>query len=226
MFSGIFAGGLTINNFLVSMLVSFVCGLAVAFSYWIKNDRYTNNLLISLVMFPMITQAVIMIVARDNLLGVGIAIAGTFSLIRFRSVQGNSRDISLVFLSMAIGVATGVGQIFIAMFFTAVVCLIFVILKHIPFDKLKAACERELRITAPEDLDFEVEFAEILKRHTTSAQISSIRTSKMGSLYEVTYKIHLTNISAEKKLIDELRVKNGNLPIILQQILPSRAEEL
>ena len=227
MFESLFWAGMNVNNLLISMAISLVCGIVVSASYLFKNERYSRNLSISLVIFPIITQAVIMMVGNNAMIGVGVAIAGAFSLVRFRSITGNSRDISCIFLAMAIGVATGLGYIYVAMLFTTVVCVLLVALKFIPFDMLdngKSKHERELKITCPEDVDYETELMPIVEKHSTKVNVVMVKTSQMGSLFEIVYRIRLNTDAKEKQLLDDLRVKNGNLPIIIRQIIDESRE--
>ena len=212
----------------VCMLVSLVCGVAIAISYRIKNNQYSKNFMITMVLLPALVQIVVMMVNRQTptTLGAGIALAGAFALIRFRTVPGNSRDVMCVFFTMAVGVATSVGQVWFALVLTGILCAVFIGLKFLPIDKIRNSKERELRVTVPEDLDFESELAEVLKVYTKTAQITRIKTSKMGSLYEIRYKIVLKEQNAEKKLIDDIRIKNGNLPIVLKSMTEVTNSEL
>jgi len=217
---GVFgAEGVTVGTLFLAWGISLFCGVLVAVSYCIKNKSFSKNLLISVVVFPIITQSVVMLVSRggnEAMIGVGVAIAGVFGLVRFRSIQGNAREISYVFLAMAIGVAAGVGQVWFALTFTGIVCALFVAFKFIP---IKSNKESEIKITVPEDVEFETEFDKILKSHTSSMKLISVKSTKMGSLFEVRYRLMLKNQSGRKALIDELRVVNGNLPITYHDVI-------
>ncbi|MCL2848114.1 MAG: DUF4956 domain-containing protein [Firmicutes bacterium] len=215
-------GVITIGSLFIAWGVALICGIAVTVAYRIKNRNYSKNLIVSLILFPLITQTVVMLVNRAGendmaTFGVGVAIAGVFGLVRFRSIQGNSREISCVFLAMAIGIALGVGYVWFALIFTAVAGTVFVGFKLLPFKgEIK---ESELKITVPEDAEFEIEFEKIIKKHTAVMRLTSVKTVKMGSLFEVTYRITLKDENKRKPLIDELRVINGNLPIFYHNII-------
>jgi len=224
MLTSIFYPELTITTLFISWGISLACGAIITVAYRIKNKNYSKNLIISLILFPLVTQTVVMLVNRGDTatIGVGVAIAGVFGLVRFRSIQGNSREISCVFLAMAIGIAVGVGQIWLALIFAGVAGGIFVGLKFLPLKGSKD--ESELKITVPEDVEFETEFDTIIKKHTSSMRLISVKTVKMGSLFEVTYRVVPKDENKKKPLIDELRVVNGNLPIFYHNLL--REEEL
>ncbi len=205
------SNGLTASAVFICIAVSVACGIMIAFSFAVKS-RYTKNFLISLILLPVLVQAVIMLV--NGSIGTGIAVMGAFSLVRFRSVPGNSKEICCIFFSMAAGLATGVGMIWFALTLTAIVCAVFVLLKVLPLFTVKQRFERDLRITVPENLDYEREFAPVMKKHTKFANIIRVKTSDMGSLYVITYQIRLLSAESEKALIDDLRVLNSNLPIV------------
>jgi len=225
MFTGIFYNGLTVGSLFLGWGISFLCGAVVALVYRIKNKNFSKNLLVSLVMFPLITQSIVMLVNRGDTatLGVGVAIAGVFGLVRFRSIQGNSREISCVFWAMAIGIATGVGQVWFALLFTGVVSVIFVTFKFIPL--LEGKPEKELKITVPEDVEFENEFDKIIKKHTSTMRLIMVKSTRMGSLFEVRYRVILKNENQRKPLLDELRVINANLPISFHDIIEENEQQ-
>jgi len=217
----------TVAAVFLCMFVAFICGIAVAFAYRVKNEFYTKNMFSTLIILPIVVQAVILLVGRTDanaVLGTGIAIGGTFALVRFRSVPGNSKDIASVFSAMVFGIAAGMGYIWFALVLTAVVCGLIVALKFIPLDKIRAQYACELRITVPDDLDYESQLSGILNTYAKTFQIVRIKTSRMGSLLEIRYKIRLRAANTEKKLIDDLRVKNGNLPVVIKRFTESNAE--
>lgn len=148
-------------------------------------------------------------------LGTGIAVLGVFSLVRFRSQPGNSREILAVMLSMAIGLATGTGYVTFAVFATIIICVVWLILFSTPFGKSNY---KELRITIPENLDYEGIFDEDFSKFTTHHELYRVKTTQMGTLYELKYHIVLNKNFSEKELIDSIRYKNGNLPVICSRI--------
>ncbi|MCL2798293.1 MAG: DUF4956 domain-containing protein [Firmicutes bacterium] len=196
-------------------------GVLVAVSYRIKNEFYTKTMIGSLVVLPLIIFTIIVLIGGRSgtgaMIGTGLAVAGAFALVRFRSVPGNARDIAFVFVSLASGVALGVGQVVFESIIVVLVCGVSVVIKFLPIDKKRKSYECELRITIPDDLDYENQFQSILSFHASTFQVIRIKTSRMGSLFEIRYKLFLKAAGTEKKLIDELRVKNGNLPIVIKR---------
>jgi hypothetical protein len=164
-------------------------------------------------LIPALVQAVIMMVNGN--IGTGVAVMGAFGLIRFRSFPGNAKDICFVFFAMAAGIATGIGQIWFAICFCLLICVIFFAAQIIADRKVKAPIrEKELKVTFPEDFDFETEMVGVLSGFTDSFEMFKIKTSNMGSLFTVDYLVRLKKDASEKKLIDAIRVRNGNLPIV------------
>jgi len=214
MLESIFANGHTIGNILVAMAVVLCCGFATAFSYGIRNTACSKNFLTSLILLPVIVMTVVLTVNQYASIGVGVAIAGAFTLVRFRSAPGSSRDITCVFFAMAIGIAVGIGQIYFAMIFAIIGNALFMSLRFIPLDRRRELYERAVKIYVPDDLDFQAEFKEIFEKYTSYAHSCQIKTGKMGSVFILTYIVRLKELNTEKQFIDALRVKNSNLPII------------
>jgi hypothetical protein len=194
------------------MAVSLALGVIIALTYMYKSN-YTKSFVVSLILLPAIVQAVILLVNGN--VGTGIAVAGAFSLIRFRSATGSAKDITTIFLAMAAGLATGIGEIFFAMIFVGIVCAAYFIVKLIPFADGSHNMNRHLKITVPEDLNFEGVFENVLKKYTAFFRLEQIKTTNMGSMFYLTYHIILNKNANEKAFIDELRVCNGNLPIVI-----------
>jgi len=222
----IFYPDYTVGSILLAMVVSLVCGALITVSYFIRNERATRSLLISFVLLPIITMAVVMLISSYGGIGVGLAIAGAFNLVRFRSIPGTAWDITIVFLAMAVGIATGLGQIYFAMMLAGIVCTTFIVLKLIPDNFLSDTSERDLRVTVSDDLDYSTEFQEIFSRHTQSVRLKRIKSIRMGSLYELRYQVRLKDVGSEKRLIDEIRTKNSNLPVSSACIEKQMGEEL
>jgi hypothetical protein len=195
-------------DFLICALASAVLGAVLALIHSYKN-KCTANFLMTIVMLPVIVQAVIMLVNGN--LGTGVAVAGAFSLIRFRSMPGNSREILSVFAAMALGLATGMGYIGMGILLVAMVAILTIVMCSF-FGKKKPEL-KELRITIPESLDYYSVFDDIFARYLSSAELVKVKTTNMGSLYELQYTISETDEKNEKAMIDELRVRNGNLNI-------------
>lgn len=150
-------------------------------------------------------------------IGTGVAVMGTFSLVRFRSVPGNAREIGSVFLAMAIGLATGMGYLAVAVLFTVLLCGLDLLLSIAGFGR-EVPGTRNLRITIPEGLDYEGVFDDLFQTYVKSWELESVKTANMGSLYRLCYRIVLKNNISEKAFLDDLRCRNGNLEISCSKI--------
>ena len=214
------AGQLNILNAMICTGTSLILGLVIALVY-MSNGKYSKNFTVSLVILPALIQVVIMMVNGN--LGTSVAVLGAFSLVRFRSVPGSSREICSIFFSMAVGLATGMGYITFAILITIVIGIVFTILFKTNFGE-KTIAEKELRITIPEDLDYTEVFDDIFSRFTTKVSLERVKTTNLGSMYELRYNIILLHDTKEKELIDEIRCRNGNLPIICGRIENSKEE--
>lgn len=164
----------------------------------------------TLVLMPAIIQLVIIMVNGN--LGTGVAVMGAFSLVRFRSAPGGAREICGLFLAMALGLATGMGYIGIAAMMLLFVGLIQILLTLTRFGECPAS-EKELKITIPESLDYNGIFDDLFETYTRECELVRVRTTNMGSLYELQYHITLRDKQDEKAFIDALRCRNGNLNI-------------
>ena len=216
------SGSMTGAAFLIATLCSLAIGCFIAFMYTIKN-HYSKSFIITLALLPAIVQMIIMLVNGN--IGAGVAVAGTFSLVRFRSAPGSGKEITSIFLAMAAGLATGMGYIGVAALFTVIITLANLILSSMDF-KGSAPEEKTLKITVPESLDYEGIFDDIFSRYTDRAELEEVRTSGMGSLYKLTYKIVLRQKASTKGMIDEIRQRNGNLEITCSRPVMAKAEEL
>lgn len=156
-------------------------------------------------------------------LGTGVAVMGAFSLVRFRSLPGNSREIGNIFLAMAIGLATGVGYVGIAAVLFVIVAVIQVLLMILPMIG-ENQYEKDLKITIPENLDYQNIFDDVFETYTVSAELNKVRTVNMGSLYELQYRVALKDQSKEKAFLDDLRCRNGNLIISCGRPATNREE--
>ncbi len=214
MLSSIIESTITLNTFFICTGVSLILGLLSALICKFKNQT-TQSFLITIAILPAIVQTVIMLVNGN--IGAGVAVAGSFSLVRFRSAQGTAREIAAVFMVMAIGLATGMGYITLALIFFAVVAVFQILLCLFNFGAIKDS-ERSLKITIPEDLDYEGIFDDIFEKYTKSAKLEGVKTSNLGTLYELKYDIVLKGNTVPKAFLDELRTRNGNLNIVCGQV--------
>jgi uncharacterized membrane protein YhiD involved in acid resistance len=194
-------------NFMICTVVSVLLGILIAAVYMYKND-YQKEFVVTLALLPAIVQMVIMLVNGN--LGTGVAVMGAFSLVRFRSIPGTAREIMNIFLAMAVGLATGMGYLGIAFLFTVVTCILGLVLMASPMGE-RPCNERFLKIVIPEALDYTEVFDDIFSEFTDSVNLVKVRTSNMGSLYKLEYRIKMKKNISEKKMIDALRCRNGNL---------------
>lgn len=202
-------GSVTTAELMICMGVAILLGFLIAGTYMVTSD-YSKNFVITLTVLPVVVQAVILLVNGN--LGTSVAILGAFSLVRFRSVPGTSKEISTVFLAMAAGLAAGVGLVAYAAVFTVIVCTLMVVLTKTSFGEKKAT-ERALKVTIPENLDYNEIFEDIFVKYTKKSSLERVKTTNMGSLFELMYLVTLKNVAEEKKMIDEIRCRNGNLTV-------------
>ena len=201
----------TSAGFMWCTLASIVLGLVCALIYMYKHN-YSKNFVVTLALLPVIVQMVITLVNGN--LGAGVAVMGVFNLVRFRSIPGSAKDIGSVFLAMAIGLATGMGYIGVGAILTVVVGIFNIIYVTSSFGQPKSQ-SKLLKITVPEDLEFEGAFDGVLDNYTATYELQNVSTSNMGSLYQLEYQVAMKAEGLEKKMIDELRCLNGNLKISL-----------
>ena len=206
----IITNSFTLGQFLLVLFSSVFLGFLVSLFYIYKN-RHSKTLALALVLIPAIETVVIL--AVNGNLGSGIAVAGSFSLVRFRSIKGNAREMACIFLSMTIGIVCGTGYILLALIFTLIILLIAFILTFVNYGEEKTN-KKCLKITIPEDLNYKDAFEKILIKYTNNCKLLSVKTVNLGSLFKVKYEIILKDDGNIKEMIDELRIRNGNLEII------------
>ena len=215
MFSSILGGTLTIGNFAICLSVALALGFVVAFMH-MKTTKSNKNFVTTLFILPALVTTVILLVNGN--LGTSVAVLGAFSLVRFRSIPGNSKEILSVFFAMAIGLAVGVGYIGFAAIFTIAISLIVALLSIFNFGQ-STRNTKMLKILIPEDLDYTEVFNDIFNDYVDSNDMVSAKTVNMGSIFELTYRVDLKKNINEKEFIDKLRVRNGNLKISLSHPL-------
>lgn len=214
-FSGVFDSStqsvISILDFLLCLGISLAIGLLIALVYTYKN-RYTKSFVTTLALIPAVVCVVIMMVNGN--IGAGVAVAGAFSLVRFRSVPGTAKEIGAIFLAMGAGLATGMGYLAFGVLFTVILGMINIIYVRFGFgsDK-KGMVNRTLRITIPEDLNYSDTFDDLFSQFTKEHELINVKTTNMGSLFKLTYHLTLNSIGDEMKFINELRCRNGNLEI-------------
>lgn len=212
---------ITLVQYLILTGVSLVLGLISALVYMYQNT-YTKGFVLSLVLLPTVVQTVILLVSGN--LGAGVAVAGTFSLVRFRSVPGGAREIAAIFAAMAIGLATGMGYIAVAALLTIAVGSVSLILVKLKFGD-QDVNNRRVKVTMPENLDYNKVFDDVFSEYTTRTELRKVKTTNLGSMFELQYEITLRDPALEKAFIDALRTRNGNLNILLSRT-PGNSEEL
>ena len=204
---------------LISILLCSLCSIALGLLIALTHKmtcRYNKNFLTTIAMLPVLIQTVIIMVNGN--LGTSVAILGAFSLVRFRSLPGTSKEILSVFFAMTIGLITGMGHLVFAIIVTVICCLIMILLNKITiFDKNKY--EKILKILIPENLDYTTVFDDVFNKYTQKVELDKVKTTNMGSMFELSYHVVLSKDINEKQFIDDLRVKNGNLKIILTHSL-------
>ncbi len=212
--------GLTFTQGLVCSGVSIILGLIIAYVYMFRGS-YSKNFVITLALLPVLVQIIIVMVNGN--LGTSVAVLGAFGLIRFRSVPGSSKEIISIFFAMAIGLATGMGYITYAVLATAVVSVLLLVLSASGFGEKKDS-EKELKITIPENLDYNDIFNDIFEHYTAKVSLERVKTVNLGSMYELVYFITFKDPSKEKALIDDIRCRNGNLTVVCGRIQAIREE--
>jgi len=213
-FASVLTNGITAGTFFACMAVSLLLGALVAGVYMFRNP-YTQSMAITLALLPVLVQSIILLVNGN--LGAGVAVAGAFSLVRFRSAAGTARDITCIFLAMTLGLSTGMGYLGIAVITAVVVCVFLLVYQGLSFGK-KPPEDKELKITIPENLDYTGLFDDLFAQYTRVAELVSVRTTNMGSLYNLHYHITLKSTDIEKEFLDAIRCRNGNLDIVCGKV--------
>ena len=205
-FASLYTTSVTAPAFLAVCLLSVGLGYGIALTYR-KISGEGGTMFSALTVLPFLVQLVILLVNGN--LGAGVAVAGAFSLVRFRSAPGSARDITVIFLSMTVGLCCGMGYWAPAVLAALVTCGLLLLQKKPQTDP----CERELRVTIPENLDYNDLFSDLFAGYTASCRLLRVKTVNMGSLYSLEYQVRLKETAKEKQLLDAMRCRNGNLEI-------------
>ena len=209
MLDSIIGSEITLDAFLICTAVSLVLGLGLAFVANYR-EKASSSLAVTLAVLPAAVQIVIMLVNGN--IGAGVAVAGAFGLVRFRSLPGTAREIAVIFIGMTIGLATGMGFVVLAVLTFVLLGGMLMLLSLLGFGQKNSAV-RTLKIVIPENLDYDGLFDDILTQYTQSSELVKVKTSNMGTLYELEYAITLPGSTVPKAFLDELRCRNGNLNI-------------
>ena len=206
----------------ITMLVAIVFGVAIAFTYYKTQETdYQRSMAITLLMLPIILSVIILFIGNN--IARAFSLAGTLSIIRFRSAPGDPKDIGFIFFDIAAGLACGVGLFGYGAIFVAILCIIMIFAEKVKlFDKKEV--EKTLKITIPENLNYQGAFDEILQKYTKKYTLTKIRTTDLGSLFELNYNVIMLNDKDEQEFINELRCRNGNLNIILAISVPTKTK--
>ena len=208
------------SDVFICISIAIVLGLIIAGCYMFRNE-YSRNLIISLSIMPVIVTVLIMLVSGS--IGAAIAVGGVFALTRFRSAQGTSREITQILLAMATGLTLGLGYIYIAILLVIIVeamCIIFNLTK---FGEASSK-RRTLKITIPEELDYNELFDDLFDKYTIRATLTKVKLKNLGTLFQLTYDITLKDVKLEKQFIDDLRVRNANLDILCSRVITGSDE--
>ena len=217
LFLGLFDTDMTstigVDQFLLCIGSSLLIGIILAAGYMI-HARYSKSYIMTLSILPAVVCVVIMMVNGN--VGTGLAVAGAFTLVRFRSVPGSAKEITMLFLAMGTGLLTGMGYIGFGFVFAILMSLVFVVYNHLDFGIQKKALRyKTIRIAIPEDLDYGNVFDDVWEKYTDKCELVRVKSFNMGSMFRVTYNIKLKKDVSEKEMLDMIRCRNGNLEITL-----------
>ena len=226
LFTGIYDSAITTSisaaQLGAALGTSLVLGLAIAAAYMFRT-RYTKSFVITIAMLPAIICMIILMVNGN--VGTGVAVAGAFSLVRFRSVPGTAREICTIFLAMAVGLITGMGYLGIGALFTLVMCAAFMVFSSLDFGaRANADRYKTVKIVIPEDLDYTGVFDDLFSEYTVRNELTGVKTVNMGSMYKLTYDVTLRDPKTEKEMIDKIRCRNGNLEVSVSRQGTAAAE--
>ncbi len=219
LFQGVFDTDMTpiisISDFLLCIGTSLLLGLLLSLAF-MYHSRYTKSFVLTLALLPTVVCVVIMMVNGN--VGTGVAVAGAFSLVRFRSVPGTAKEITMLFLAMGSGLIAGMGYLGFAVLFTIIMCAVSILYNQLDFGTRKnSAIYKTLNITIPEDLDYSNVFEDVFAYYATSYELIRVKTTNMGTMFRLTYNLTLKDATKEKEMIDKLRCRNGNLEITVSR---------
>ena len=204
---------ITVSGAVITMLVAIVFGAVIGLTYYkTQEENYQRSMAVTLLMLPIILSVIIMFVGSN--IARAFSLAGTLSIIRFRSAPGDPKDIGFIFFDIAAGLACGVGLYGYGAIFVVLLCVVMILIEKFGLFEKKSV-EKTLRITIPESLNYQGAFDEILKKYTKKYTLTRIKTTDLGSLFELNYNVIMLHDEDEQEFINELRCRNGNLNIIL-----------
>ncbi len=209
------ATSISMVSFFLCVLCALAAGIILAAAYTVKT-RYTQSFVATLAILPAIVCVVIMMVNGN--IGAGVAVAGAFSLVRFRSAPGTAKEIGAIFIAMGVGLVAGMGYLALTILCAILFAAISVAFSQLGFGlEKKSRLYKTLHITIPEDLDYTGIFEDLLEEYTSDYELLRVKTTNLGSLFKLTYRVTMKAEKKEKDLIDQLRCRNGNLEIMISR---------
>lgn len=211
---------LTVGSAILTMLIAILFGTAIAFTYYrTQEDTYQRSMAITLLMLPVILSVIILFIGSN--IARAFSLAGTLSIIRFRSAPGDPKDIGFIFFDIAAGLACGVGLYGYGAIFVLLLCGLMLVAERLRIFEKKTV-KKTLKITIPENLNYQGAFDEVLNKYTQTYTLTKIKTTDLGSLFELCYTVTMLHDNDEQQFINELRCRNGNLNIILSLAAPTK----
>ena len=215
MLNSIIETPITLPSLLICLAAAMILGVLTA-AVFLYRSRHSASFALTLALLPMAVAVVIMLVNGN--IGTGVAVAGAFALVRFRSVPGTAREIAAIFTAMALGLALGMGYLGIAVIFFVLAALFTLVLTAVNFGAAPRT-EKQLKITIPENYNYEGLFDDVFQNYQIQAGLERIRTTNMGTLFELTYHASFPGGRIPKEFLDELRARNGNLTIVMGDVM-------
>lgn len=214
-FNSVFTSGINVGPFFACIGTAIITGVILAFLGWIKSDS-SKGFFITTALLP-VSVAMVIILVNGNV-GTGVAVAGAFSLIRFRSAPGTAKEIGSIFIAMASGLAFGIGYLAYGVIFAIVAGILLLVFSSLNiWEKRTDTKEVVLRITIPENLDYVTCFNDLMQKYTSKFDVFKVKTVNMGSMFRIYYNATLKDVAQEKEFIDEIRTRNGNLEVVIER---------
>lgn len=211
MLNSIFSPQATAQQLCIVLVAAMALGVLTALVSSYK-CRHSGSFMLTIAVLPAAVTLVIFLVNGN--IGAGVAVAGAFALVRFRSVPGTAQEIVDIFLSMTVGLALGMGYLGLAVLFFVLVSCFMLALKRAGFG-VPSRREKQMKITVPENFNYEGLFDDVFQKYTTSVNLQKVHTTNMGTLFELSYDVVFPDERIPKEFIDELRARNGNLNIVI-----------
>lgn len=203
----------SLGSCLICLFVAIILGGVISLTHKLTT-KTTPNFLLTLTILPVLVQVIILLINGN--LGTAFAVAGAFSLVKFRSMAGNSKEILSVFWAMAVGLGLGMGYVAYISLITIIIAILVIAITKI-VNKTQDISERKLKIIIPENLDYDEVFDDIFKKYTNKCELRKVKTTNMGSMYELSYIVSMKESQKEKSFLDEIRCRNGNMLVMLER---------